>query len=79
MSRRRPSIIRRVRVNDPREQMDDLSDGEGRAQYLLRKGYRSAIETVTAQYKRATDNKVKQLWNNARVWVGMLSDQGGGK
>lgn len=79
MGRRRPSIIRRVRVNDSREQMDDLSDGEGMARYLLRKGYRSAIDIVNVQYRRATDKKVKQVWSNARVWVGILSDQGGGK
>ena len=72
---RRSKVMRRVRVNDPREQMDKLSDGEGLARFLLRKGYRSAIETATSQYNRATDKKVKQLWNNARVWVGMLSDQ----
>lgn len=74
MGRRRPSVIRRVRVNDPREQMDDVSDGEGMARLLLRKGYRNAIDTATAQYKRATDNKVKCMWNNTRVWVGILSD-----
>lgn len=77
MGRRRPSVIRRVRINDPREQMDELSDGEGMARYLLRKGYRSAMETVTSQYSRATDKNVKQLWNNARIWVGILSDGGG--
>ena len=71
---RRARVIRRVRVNDPREQKDDLSDGEGLARYLLRKGYRNAHETATSQYNRATDNKVKQLWNNVRVWVGILSD-----
>ncbi len=75
MGRRRPSVIRRVRINDPREQKDDLSDGEGMARYLLRKGYRTAIDTATSQYNRATDKKVKQLWNNARVWIGILSDQ----
>lgn len=79
MGRRRSSVIRRVRVNDPREKMDELSDGEGMARFLLRKGYRSAMETVTSQYKRATDNKVRQTWNNARIWVGILSDQGGVK
>ena len=79
MGRRRSSVIRRVRMNDPREQMDDLSDGEGMARYLLRKGYRAAHEIATEQYNKATDKKVKQLWNNARVWVGMLSDQRGGK
>ena len=76
MSKRRASVIRRVRVNDPREQMDELSDGEGMARYLLRQGYRTAMATATSQYKRATDNKVKQLWNNARVWIGILSDKG---
>lgn len=76
MGRRRPSVIRRVRVNDPREQMDELSDGEGMARYLLRKGYRAAHEIATIQYKRATDKKVRQLWNNARVWIGILSDRG---
>ncbi len=79
MGRRRSSVIRRVRVNDPREQMDELSDGEGMARYLLRQGYRSAIDTATSQYNRATDNKVRQMWNNAKVWVGILSDQGGAK
>ena len=78
MGRRRSSVIRRVRVNDPREQMDKMPDGEGMARFLLRKGYRNAIETATSQYNRATDKKVKQLWNNARVWVGILSDQKGG-
>lgn len=75
---RRTRVIRRVRINNPREQKDELSDGEGMARYLLRKGYRTAMETATAQYNRATDNKVKQLWNNARVWIGILSDQKGG-
>ena len=75
MGRRRPSVIRRVRVNDPRAQMDEFSDGEGMARYLLRKGYRAAHEIATTQYNRATDNKVKQLWNNARVWIGILSDK----
>ena len=71
---RRSKVMRRVRVNDPREQMDKLSDGEGLARFLLRKGYRSAIETATSQYSQATDKKVKQLWNNAKVWVNILSD-----
>lgn len=79
MGRRRSSVIRRVRVNDPKEQMAKLSDGEGMARFLLRKGYRTAMDTVTSQYNRATDNKVKQTWNNARVWIGILSDQGGAK
>lgn len=78
MGRRRASVIRRVRINDKREQMDDLSDGEGMARYLLRQGYRTAIATATSQYNRATDNKVKKLWNDARLWVRMLSDDKGG-
>jgi len=79
MGRRRSSVIRRVRVNDPREKMDELSDGEGMARFLLRKGYRKAMETATSQYDRATDKKVKQVWNNAKVWIGIISDQGGAK
>lgn len=79
MGRRRPSVIRRVRINDPREQMDELSDGEGMAKYLLRKGYRTAMATATSQYDRATDNKVRQMWNNTKVWVGILSDGRGAK
>lgn len=73
---RRSRVMRRIRVNNPREQMDDLSDGEGMARYLLRKGYRNAIDTATSQYNRATDKKVRQMWNNARVWIGILSDRG---
>lgn len=79
MGRRRSSVIRRVRVNDPRQQMDALSDGEGMARHLLRKGYRNAIETANQQCKRASDKKVKLWWNNARVWVNILSDKGGAK
>ncbi len=79
MGRRRSSVIRRVRVNDPREKMDALSDGEGMARFLLRKGYRSAIETATSQYNRATDKTVRQTWNNAKIWIGILSDRGGAK
>jgi len=75
MGRRRSQVIRRVRVNDPREQMDELSDGEGMARFLLRKGYPAAHEIATNQCNRATSKKVKQLWNNARVWIGILSKQ----
>lgn len=75
---RRSRVMRRVRVNDPREQMDELSDGEGMARYLLRQGYRNAIDTATKQYDQAGCETTKQWWNNTRVWIGILSDKKGG-
>ncbi len=79
MGRRRSSVIRRVRVDDPRSKTNDLSDGQEVAKFLLQNGYRSAIQTANQQCRSASDKKVRQWWNNTRVWVNILSDKGGSK
>ncbi len=77
MRRSRLIARKRLRSDDSKETL--ISDGEGMARFLLGKSYRTAMDTAMSQYNLASDKKVKQMWNNTRVWIGMLSDQGGAK
>lgn len=70
---RRSRTMRRIRIDDPREQREKMQDGEAMARFLLRLGYKSAITTAKKQYDKAVDKKTKQWWNNTRVWIGMLA------